>query len=662
MKNKLFRSFQKKSGKNYVTCNNSFKENNIRASEAEYRQACKIFKHLTKRAHSTDSFNKETFLHYFTFNGMLGLRLFDVFDSKRDGKIDLQEFVCGLRVASSGTLEEKCQFCYKLFNLTEDEGVSREDLTVMLSTILYIAFSIQRGLIVPDFVRHTEKLCKNSKEAEQVDHNFSLDDLAKALLKISENCSNIEIEILAEELVSSAFCSSEESKEKLLYPEFLNWLNKNPAVLDFIFCNESFTRHTGLFSEASIKTTWCGYLLKKRRNNPLKKWVWRFFVLKGQFLYYYASEHQTAHPRGAIYLTGSLVDIHERKRVNRTGATDSAETDPQRNSLEKTALEYESYRKHRKNAVSNRRFGVLLEFGNFREIFYASSYVDAKGWTRAIQLHLNLENIKDKYNIYYSKVIGSGGFGMVYQCVHRRTFAKYAVKIVDKNLLNDPERKALVDELAIHKLINHVNIITCYETYETLHQVYIVTELCEGGSVFSLFDEGALSEKRARYLLRQLLLGITYLHRLCIIHRDLKPTNILLSSKDPMTQVVKIADFGYATFARQTERLDLPVGTLSYWPPEIFLEKGYNKPADVWAAGVILYCLVCGKFPFHYKNDRELISRISKGRVNRSCNEHKRLSEGCRNAIEMLLRVKPEARPSAEEALELEWFKEFADV
>jgi serine/threonine protein kinase len=52
--------------------------------------------------------------------------------------------------------------------------------------------------------------------------------------------------------------------------------------------------------------------------------------------------------------------------------------------------------------------------------------------------------------------------------------------------------------------------------------------------------QGALSEKRARYLLRQLLLGITYLHRLCIIHRDLKPTNILLSSKDPMTQVVKV--------------------------------------------------------------------------------------------------------------------------
>jgi Ca2+-binding EF-hand superfamily protein len=41
---------------------------------------------------------------------MLGLRLFDVFDSKRDGKIDLQEFVCGLRVASSGTLEEKVEF------------------------------------------------------------------------------------------------------------------------------------------------------------------------------------------------------------------------------------------------------------------------------------------------------------------------------------------------------------------------------------------------------------------------------------------------------------------------------------------------------------------------------------------------------------------------
>jgi serine/threonine protein kinase len=141
------------------------------------------------------------------------------------------------------------------------------------------------------------------------------------------------------------------------------------------------------------------------------------------------------------------------------------------------------------------------------------------------------------------------------------------------------------------------------------------------------------------------------LHRLCIIHRDLKPTNILLSSKDPMTQVVKVLPplnnyyqklrkLNYyrllilamqllqgkqrgsisrsARSAIGLPRSSLKRATIS---PRMFggfclqnMQMTSCPSSPYRAAGVILYCLVCGKFPFHYKNDRELISRISKGR------------------------------------------------
>ena len=76
--------------------------------------------------------DKGTFLKFFPLPGLLGERLFKVFDRKQTGVIDFEEFVCGLSACLKGTLEEKMRFIFQVYDLTGDNAVSREELATML--------------------------------------------------------------------------------------------------------------------------------------------------------------------------------------------------------------------------------------------------------------------------------------------------------------------------------------------------------------------------------------------------------------------------------------------------------------------------------------------------------------------------------------------------
>lgn len=73
--------------------------------------------------------------------------------------------------------------------------------------------------------------------------------------------------------------------------------------------------------------------------------------------------------------------------------------------------------------------------------------------------------------------------------------------------------------------------------------IFLVFELCRHGELFDyLTSVVTLSEKKTRYIMRQIFEGVDYIHSRNIVHRDLKPENILLD--DSLN--VKITDFGFA--------------------------------------------------------------------------------------------------------------------
>ena len=105
----------------------------------------------------------------------------------------------------------------------------------------------------------------------------------------------------------------------------------------------------------------------------------------------------------------------------------------------------------------------------------------------------------------------------------------------------------------------------------------------------------AITEEETRYFMKQILLGVLYLHENNIIHRDLKLGNIFLN--DNMD--CKIGDFGLATMVDYDGERKMSVcGTANYVAPEVLGKKGHSYEVDVWSLGCILYTLLVGNPPF----------------------------------------------------------------
>lgn len=117
------------------------------------------------------------------------------------------------------------------------------------------------------------------------------------------------------------------------------------------------------------------------------------------------------------------------------------------------------------------------------------------------------------------------------------------------------------------------------------------------------------TEDEIKRVMWQVLDALSYLHNHDIVHRDIKPENILY---DPETKKIKIIDFGISKrFRRRGALFDMwtITGTLYYRAPEMF-SGGYREGIDVWAAGVLLYWLVCGHTPFESVYHNETIQNI----------------------------------------------------
>ena len=110
-----------------------------------------------------------------------------------------------------------------------------------------------------------------------------------------------------------------------------------------------------------------------------------------------------------------------------------------------------------------------------------------------------------------------------------------------------------------------------------------------------------LTNDEAKYIFRQVVLGVKHMHNLGFCHRDLKMTNILINRDG----LVKIIDFGFACPADQ--KLRMYCGTPSYMAPEMVMKRSYmGMPMDIWALAVVLYKLLTGEYAFGRKIERIL--------------------------------------------------------
>jgi len=255
----------------------------------------------------------------------------------------------------------------------------------------------------------------------------------------------------------------------------------------------------------------------------------------------------------------------------------------------------------------------------------------------------------------FKKELGSGTYGIVYEAVHRVTNERRAVKAICKDQVHDQE--ALKNELTILKTLDHPNIVKLYEIYEFGNDIYMVTELCEGGELFEhITNKRHLTEAEAAKIMRQMFSAVAYLHGNKVCHRDLKPENFLLKYENDDSNI-KLIDFGLSRKLRDNEVMNEPDGTPFYIAPEM-LEGQYNETVDNWALGVILYIMLSGSPPFFGHDNREILKAVSKGIYTLALKPFQKCSIEVKDLISKLLVRNMTKRYTAAQAYNHPWVQQ----
>ncbi|XP_071478079.1 serine/threonine-protein kinase DCLK1-like [Diadema antillarum] len=218
-------------------------------------------------------------------------------------------------------------------------------------------------------------------------------------------------------------------------------------------------------------------------------------------------------------------------------------------------------------------------------------------------------DLEEKYEI--GRIIGDGNFAVVKECKNRSTGDQFALKIISKRRCKGKE-KMIENEVSILRQVKHPNIILLIEDFDCPTHLYLVMELVKGGDLFdAITTTTKYTERDASCMVHNLFSALFYLHSMSIVHRDIKAENLLVCEHEDGTKSLKLGDFGLATVVNGL--LYTVCGTPTYVAPEIIMETGYGLKVDIWAAGVIMYILLCGFPPFRStdaNNQEELFDKI----------------------------------------------------
>lgn len=203
-------------------------------------------------------------------------------------------------------------------------------------------------------------------------------------------------------------------------------------------------------------------------------------------------------------------------------------------------------------------------------------------------------------------LIGQGGFGRVYSCVHTGTGHTYAIKIIDTDRISSDDIKhRFLREIRALRAVDHTYVISLHEdNLEDEHDFPgFVMELAETSLTKHLFEHHAdytgrrmLSEEESAGIFFSVAKAIDALHTNTprIIHRDINPNNILRLSDGRWV----LADFSLAKFLDtvpftntfETRTIQAGLGTPNYCAPEQYRNfRNTDEKTDIFAIGVLLW-------------------------------------------------------------------------
>ncbi|VEL31475.1 unnamed protein product [Protopolystoma xenopodis] len=213
--------------------------------------------------------------------------------------------------------------------------------------------------------------------------------------------------------------------------------------------------------------------------------------------------------------------------------------------------------------------------------------------------------------------LGDGAFGKVYKTKNNNTHLLSALKRVEFSTLD--ELNDFMIEIDILTKCKHPNIVKLEEVYIYESKLWMYLEFCGGGAADAVMQklERGFSERQIKFLCKEILQGLAFLHANLFIHRDLKAGNVLFTLANEV-KIALSADFGVsARLASEKARRDSFIGTPHWMAPEViaceyFKDSNYSSKADIWSLGITLIELAEMYPPNHSMNPTRVLMQITK--------------------------------------------------
>eukprot|EP01113_Clastostelium_recurvatum_P043913 TRINITY_DN7341_c0_g1_i3.p1 TRINITY_DN7341_c0_g1~~TRINITY_DN7341_c0_g1_i3.p1 ORF type:complete len:401 (+),score=44.16 TRINITY_DN7341_c0_g1_i3:128-1330(+) len=305
---------------------------------------------------------------------------------------------------------------------------------------------------------------------------------------------------------------------------------------------------------------------------------------------------------------------------------------------------------------------VLKPFFPEHEAFVRELVAIATAHVQGEQLFQRV--ITDYYEVDYGQPLGKGGYGTVYRGTDLSNGHACAVKVINKSLTRGVDIKREITSL---RALRHENIIQLIDVFDDGTHIYLITELFDGAITLLQYvlENNHCTEAQTRAIIKKLLEILVFIHGKGIVHRDLKPENVLIKVNPDGSVLLKIIDFGLSTPDGASTRL---VGSAEFIAPEHFDDRLELGPEmDLWAIACMTYILLCAESPFHISvdekgNDRPVpqfarLFNLQLPRYDGPLWSTDVISGQALAFVMTLLQRDPKARPTASEALQLDWMK-----
>ena len=268
-------------------------------------------------------------------------------------------------------------------------------------------------------------------------------------------------------------------------------------------------------------------------------------------------------------------------------------------------------------------------------------------------------------NFILYEEIGKGQHSTVYKGRRKGTIKFLSILCIEKE-----KRSAVTNWVRLVHEVEHDHIVKFFEWYETTNHLWMVTELCTGGTLETILQQDTfLPESTIRSFGRDVLSGLFYLHTNGVIFGDLSPKRILFDGPGTLKLtnfcLSRLVDENLSDVYIQASGQNKPFegdfnGPVEYQAPEIQAGGEVTMASDVWSFGVILYLMYTGVFPL--KSPADLYNRRKEVSNQKSIIDKVKVSHEFQDLVCFVLNADVNERPTVEEIMNHPFWQDTIDL